>query len=120
MFAATLLKIDPRGSGQPRLSSMGRLYKRMGRTEILRVTDWMGFEIAAAVHDCDARWWTRGGDGRGIVEIIAGPGKSVVAGLGKQTEGCWLLGAKRGASSVVGTLGSCERDGRFQDCLDQF
>lgn len=62
VFAATLLKIIPRGSEQSRLSSTSSWMDRMAHTEILELSliNWVGVvEIDVTMHRFDARWWTK-------------------------------------------------------------
>lgn len=62
VFAAVLLKINPRGSGQSRLSSMSSWVGTMAHTEILEpsLINWMGVvEIDVTMHRFDARWWAK-------------------------------------------------------------
>lgn len=62
VFAATLLKINPRGRGQSRPSSMSSWLDRMAHTEILELSlfNWAAVEIAVTMHEFDARGWMRG------------------------------------------------------------
>lgn len=85
VFAAMLLKINPRGNRQSRLSLTSSWMDRMAHTEILELTlvNWAGVaEIDATMHRFDARWWTKScGGGR---TRDGWPANLVVGGMGKE------------------------------------
>lgn len=95
MFAAaTLLKIDARDSGQSRLSSVSSWQDRMAHTEILGLSliNGAGAEIAATMHEVDARRWAKDGGGRERRWVDGLEGWwLVVGGTRKEAGVCWAL-----------------------------
>lgn len=65
VFAGTLLKINPRARRQLRASWMSSSLDRMAHTEILELSlfNWAVVEIAATMHQFDARGWVDEGSG---------------------------------------------------------